>query len=381
MVFIIGLKLVFQDLTALINAIHLLSINWEIWLKRFINLNKAYIMKKVLVTGGTGYLGSWVVKYLLESGYDVQLPVRDKSKKFKYDYLESIAEESSGKLTIWEADLLKEGSYDDAMNGCEQVFHLASPFSLTVKNPQKQLIDPALKGTKNVLTSVNNTPSVKKVVLTSSVAAIYGDSADMEEQGLKEFDESFFNTSSSLDHQPYSYSKVLAEKAAWEIQKAQSNWDLVTINPGFIMGPVLSKTSSSESLSFMKDIMKGKFSTGVPKLMMAYVDVRDVAKAHLTVAEQTEAQGRHILVNQSLSMLKVTQIVGEVFGKKYKLPKSESPKWLMVLIGPLFGVTRQFIRRNVGYDLAFNNEKSIKKIGVKYTPIRNTIEDMINSIQ
>lgn len=337
-------------------------------------------MKKVLVTGGTGYLGSWIVKYLLEKGYDVQLPVRDKAKTFKYDYLEKIANNTAGSLTIWEADLLKEGSYDEAMQDCEVVYHSASPFSMKVKNPQKQLVDPALKGTKNVLSSVNKTPSVKRVVLTSSVLAVHGDNADMEEQGLKQFDESHFNTTSSLHHQPYPYSKVEAEKAAWKIAKAQSNWDLVTINPGFIMGPVLSKTSGSESLAFMKDIMKGKFAPGVPNVVFGYVDVRDVALAHLLVAENIEAKERHILVNDSYKMFDITKIVGKKFGKQFKLPKSETPKWLMVLIGPLFGVTRKCIKRNVGFPLAFNNEKSKKEIGVKYTPIENTIEDMINSI-
>ena len=338
-------------------------------------------MKKVLVTGGTGYLGSWIVNYLLEKGYDVQLPVRDKLKTFKYDYLEAIAEKASGSLTIWEADLLKEGSYDESMKDCEIVFHTASPFSINVKDPQRQLVDPALKGTKNVLSSVNNTPSVKRVVLTSSVVAVHGDNADMEEQGLKQFDERHFNSTSSLDHQPYPYSKVLAEKEAWKMNEAQSRWEMVTINPGFIMGPVLSKTSDSESLVFMKDIMKGKFATGVPDLTFGYVDVRDVALAHINVAEKESAKGRHILVNQSLKMFDVTKLVGALFGKKFKLPKSTTPKWLMILIGPLFGVTRKFIRRNVGYSLAFNNEKSKKEIGVQYTPIKNTIEDMVLSLE
>ena len=166
----------------------------------------------------------------------------------------------------------------------------------------------------------------------------------MEEQGLKQFDESHFNTTNSLDHQPYPYSKVLAEKEAWKMKEAQSNWDMVTINPGFIMGPVLSRTSDSESLIFMRDIMKGKFSTGVPDLTIGYVDVRDVALAHISIAEKVSAKGRHILVNQSLTMFDVTKLVGELFGKKFKLPKYVTPKWLMILIGPLFGVTRKFIR-------------------------------------
>lgn len=338
-------------------------------------------MKKVLVTGGTGYLGSWIVKNLLEKGYDVQLPVRDKFKTFKYDNLINLASSAAGSLTIWEADLLKEGSYMEPMKDCEIVFHTASPFKLNVKDPQKELIDPALIGTKNVLSSVNKTQSVKRLVLTSSVAAIYGDNIDMADQGLKQFDESHFNSSSSLHHQPYSFSKTQAEKTAWEMVNIQKRWDLVVINPGFIMGPVLSKSSSSESIIFMKDIIEGKFSVGAPNLSIGYVDVRDVALAHILVAERQKANGRHILVNETYKVFQVTNIVKDLFGKMFSLPKSEAPKWLMVLIGPLFGVTRKFIKRNVGYPIAFNNSKSKKELGMRYTPMKTTIKDMIDSIQ
>ena len=270
-------------------------------------------MKKVLVTGGTGFIGSWVVKMLLEKGVNVNLTVRKKSNKINYDFLEDYSAESLGSLSIWEADLLKEGSYDEAMAECDVVFHIASPFVINVKNPQEQLIDPALKGTKNVLNSANKCASVKKVILTSSIAAIYGDNADMKEKGITTYNESHFNSSSSIDHQPYPYSKVLAEKAAWEIANSQDNWNMVVINPGFVMGPVLSKRSNSESIVFMKDMLKGKFSFGVPNLKIAYVDVRDVANAHILAAEIESVEGRHILVNRVYSMLNIGKTIGNLF--------------------------------------------------------------------
>ena len=111
-----------------------------------------------------------------------------------------------------ESDLLKEGSYNDAMVGCQIVIHTASPFLLETKNPQKDLIDPALKGTINVLNSVNETSTVTRVVLTSSVAAIYGDAIDSLGYPNRTLDESIWNTSSSLKNSEYSYSKTLAEK-------------------------------------------------------------------------------------------------------------------------------------------------------------------------
>tara|TARA_B100000401_G_scaffold277399_1_gene189319 strand:- start:210 stop:1232 length:1023 start_codon:yes stop_codon:yes gene_type:complete len=338
-------------------------------------------MKKVMVTGGTGYLGSWIVKFLLDRGYDVQLPVRDSSKNNRHEFLIEFAKQSPGNLKIWyKANLLKEGAYLLPMQGCESVFHVASPFTIQSKKPNKELIEPAVKGTQNVLEAANQASSVKRVVLTSSVAAIYGDNIDMQEQGVERFNESYFNSSSSLNHQPYSFSKLLAEKMAWEIYQNQKKWDLVVINPSFILGPVLSKTSNSESINFMNDILKGKFYFGAPGLILSYVDVRDVALAHIVASEKESSQGRHIIANEPFSILQITNFLKELYGKQFKLPKSEAPKWLTYLIGPLFGVTRKFVKRNIGYPLSLDNEKSKQALGIEYTSIKKTLDDMVKSL-
>ena len=116
----------------------------------------------ILATGGTGYVGAWVVKGLLEKGHTVRLTVRDKTKKENYRFLSKIAEDSVGSLEIWEADLLKKGSFDKAAKGCDRIVHMASPFRLNVKNAQRDLVDPAVKGTLNVLQAANRSNSVKK---------------------------------------------------------------------------------------------------------------------------------------------------------------------------------------------------------------------------
>ena len=161
--------------------------------------------KKVMVTGGSGYIGSWVVKYLLEDGYTVNVCVRDKNNTKKVKHLTDLAKELSGTLVFYEADLLKEGSFKEAMKDCETVFHIASPFMMgKIKDAQKQFVDPAVKGTSNVLNAVNKTASVKKVVLTSSSASIYGDAKDMADLGIEEFTENQWNTTSTLTYNPYS---------------------------------------------------------------------------------------------------------------------------------------------------------------------------------
>ena len=135
----------------------------------------------ILVTGGTGYIGAWVVKGLLENGHTIRLTVRNKRHKVKYQFLSDIANASEGTLEIWEADLMKAGSFDEAAKGCDLIAHIASPFILKVKDAQKDLIDPAVKGTVNVLEAANKSRTVKKVVLTSSVAAVHGDNIDMKD--------------------------------------------------------------------------------------------------------------------------------------------------------------------------------------------------------
>lgn len=86
---------------------------------------------------------------------------------------------SGGSIKFFAADLLKEGSFDEACKGCAVIFHTASPFALSVKDPQKDLVDPAVKGTENVLTSASKTPSVTRVVVTSSVVAMYNHASDL----------------------------------------------------------------------------------------------------------------------------------------------------------------------------------------------------------
>ncbi len=338
------------------------------------------MIKRILVTGGTGYIGSWVVKELLEKSYIVRITVRNKSRKEKYQHLETIAQTTPGKLEIWEADLLKEGSFDEPAKGADAIIHVASPFTLRFKNAQKELLDPALFGTRNVLNAATRSGTVKRVVLTSSVAAVHGDNIDMKEQGLKEFTEEHFNTTSSAKHQPYSYSKVIAEKEAWKMAHAQEKWKLVVINPSFVMGPTLTGNSDSESISLMKDMLKGKFFFGAPELYFGFVDVRDVAHAHIIALEKDDANGRHILVANTMSFIELASVIEKIFPGKYRLPKSKAPKFLLLLLGSMFGVTARFVKRNIGYPIKFNTNRSLTELKLQYRPFEETVKEMTESL-
>ncbi len=337
--------------------------------------------KTVLVTGGTGYIGSWVTKMLLEKGYTVRLTVRDKRKKEKYQHLIDIENSTDGTLEFWEANLLSDGAFDVPAEGCSAIFHLASPFTLRFEDAQKDLIDPALKGTRNVLNAATKSSTVKKVILTSSVAAVHGDNIDMKELGIAEFTEEQFNYSSSVSHQPYSYSKVLAEKEAWKISESQDKWKLVVINPSFVLGPSLTKSSDSESLNFMKEMLSGKYYIGAPDLMLGFVDVRDVATAHLLALENENAEGRHLLAERAVSVFELSRLIKSIYGNQYKLPLMQSPKAMMYLVGWMFGLKSKFISRNVGHDIKLNASKSRGKLGLTYTKLEKTIEEMVSQMQ
>jgi nucleoside-diphosphate-sugar epimerase len=330
--------------------------------------------KPVLVTGGNGYIASWLVKYLLEQGVNVRATVRDPSNEKKVGHLKRVAAKTPGKLTLFQADLLQAGAFNGPMKGCELVFHTASPFVIMgIKDAQKELVDPAVQGTRNVLEAANRNDSVKRVVLTSSVVAIYGDAQDIRQTQDGVFTEGYWNTTSSLDHQPYNYSKVAAEKVAWEMAKAQNRWDLVVINPGLVLGPSLTNASDSTSLSTMLQFVDGTLKMGAPKLEFGVVDVRDVAIAHIQAGFTPTASGRHICVSDSISMLAMGQLLRQRFGGRYHFPRREIPKFLVWLVAPMSGLTRQFVSANVGFPLKFDNSYTRKDLGLTFRPVEQTL--------
>ncbi|MDT8447819.1 MAG: NAD-dependent epimerase/dehydratase family protein [bacterium] len=320
----------------------------------------------VLVTGATGYVAGRLVNRLLEAGLTVHAPVRDPNNLDKTRFLRQLAEELPGQIRFFEADLLDGGSYDEAMKGCELVFHTASPFSLQFKDAQKDLIDPALLGTRNVLGSVERTPTVKRVVLTSSCAAVLGDTVDLLSLPNGTATEEHWNSTSSLTHQPYSFSKTLAEKEAWHLNRAQNRWDLVVINPTLVLGPGINPRGTSESFHIFRQLGDGTMKSGVPDLDIGLVDVRDVAQAHYLAGFTPKAQGRHIVSAKSLTVLQMAQVLRSHYGDAYPFPQKQLPKWLVWLVGPLVGMPRKMVRRNVGYPWKVDHTKSKTELGLTY---------------
>ncbi|MEO8819475.1 MAG: NAD-dependent epimerase/dehydratase family protein [Ginsengibacter sp.] len=334
--------------------------------------------KPVLVTGANGYVASWLVKRLLEDGINVHAAVRNPGDEKKIEHLKEIAAHAKGTITFFKADLLTPGSYKEAMQGCELVFHTASPFTLHVENPQKQLIEPAVKGTKNVLNTAKEVPSVKRIVVTSSCAAIYTDSIDSVNAPGGQLTEAVWNTTASLDYHPYSFSKTLAEKKAWEIAESQNQWDLVTINPSLVLGPALNaQNTTSESMNILKMLGGGKLKMGAPKMGIGVVDVRDVAEAHFQAGYNSQAHGRYITSAHNTDILEMGTILLPKYGDKFSLPKKAIPKWLLMIFGPMADATftRQYVRKNVNIPFKADNSKIENELGIKFRPLKETMED------
>lgn len=331
----------------------------------------------VMVTGATGYVAGELIKQLLEAGVSVHAAVRNPDNEAKVAHLKAMG----GDLKLFQADLLDTGSYAQAMAGCSIVFHTASPFTTNIKDPQRDMVDPALKGTENVLASVAQTPSVQRVVLTSSCVAIYGDAADIADYPGGVMTEAQWNHSSTLHHQTYSYSKTVAERRAWDMAQAQDRYRLVVINPGFVLGPGTMDSPTSESFALIKQMIDGTMRMGAPDFDIGCVDVADVALAHMRAAYIPEAEGRHITVGEGKTFL---QMAAEIRAERPDLPTPTRamPKWLIKLIGPMTNraMTRKMLERNISHPWRFDNSKAKSALGMDFKPITPTLIAMTDQI-
>jgi dihydroflavonol-4-reductase len=280
-----------------------------------------------------------------------------------------------------QADLLSEGAFDHVVEGCDYVMHTASPYIVNVKNPQKELVEPAVKGTTQVLEACRKATSVKRVILTSSVAAITD-----EPDSNKVFSEADWNEKSSLKRNPYYFSKTLAEKAAWDFVKQQKpGFDLVTINPFMVIGPSLGP-SLNESNKIFSDMLKGAFPT-IMTVNWGIVDVRDVATSHILAMENPDASGRYLCANDSMSMTEVVNFLKQSGYSKYRLPKVNMVSKTGDRIMKLLSYTQPsgsgaYMRTHIGKTMRFDNSKIKQELGIQFIDVRQSIlaavEDMLS---
>ncbi|MFF3615843.1 NAD-dependent epimerase/dehydratase family protein [Streptomyces sp. NPDC002580] len=332
----------------------------------------------VLVTGGSGFVGSHLVRRLLERGHTVHTTVRGTASAEKVRPLTELRDAFPGRLELFEADLLAEGSFDAAMNGCGVVFHVASPFLMPerIKDGRRDMVDPALLGTRNVLAAVDRTATVEKVVLTSTVGAVFGDYIDVRSMDGGVLSEKYFNTTSTVENNPYHYAKTLAERAAWSAEAAQDRWRLVSVNPGLVLGPSLTRASESGSLFLLEELFKGYFFYGAPDFSFTTADVREVADAHIAAAERPDARGRYIVAAETMtSFHDMARVIRSRYPRGLRLPRTALPHWPVRVLGPAFGLTQDYIRKHLGIRFRVDNSRSVRELGITYRPIEETLLD------
>ncbi|KAK3423006.1 hypothetical protein EUGRSUZ_G03356 [Eucalyptus grandis] len=312
--------------------------------------------KVVGVTGGSGYIASWLVKHLLHRGYTVRATIRDPTDPKKTGHLLAL-EGTKERLHLFKAELLQEGCFDSVVDGCECVFHTASPCLPSAADPQAEIIDPALKGTLNVLRSCAKASSVKRVVVTSSTAAV-AFSAKPLTSGIV-IDETWYSDPEFCKKSKlwYMLSKTLAEKAAWEFAK-ENGIDLVTINPGYMIGPIL-QPSVNFSVEIILNLING--AQTFPNTCYRFVDVRDVAHAHILAFENHSAHGRYCLVAKTVHCHDVLQILRNLYPTLHLPKKCEDEK-----------------------PFSLKNEISTKKaeaLGVDFTPLEVSLRDTVECLK
>ena len=280
-------------------------------------------MEKVLVTGATGYIGLHCIHQLLNQGYAVNGSVR--SPERKDEIFEALKDHNTPteNLSIFTFDLNDDEGWDQGMDGCDYLLHVASPIALENHN-EDFFVKPAVAGVKRAMKFAKK-HNVKKVVLTSSVAAIF---ETIESKSY--YDESDWSDPDSPAISHYAKSKTLAEKTAWEfVENEKHPFELTVINPALVIGPSLSG-DLGESNNAIVMVATGKMPVAVP-LQFGYVDVRDVATAHILAMQNPASNGeRFALAEKDLWYKDVAKVLKS--NGFDKAPTFAVPVWLAKIL-------------------------------------------------
>ncbi|KAL3354920.1 hypothetical protein AABB24_019151 [Solanum stoloniferum] len=310
----------------------------------------------VCVTGGSGFIGSWLVSSLLDRGYTVHATVKDLNDEKETKHLLAL-EGAESRLRLYQIDLLDYDSIVSAITGTVGVFHLASPCTVDeVKDPENDLLSPAIKGTSNVLTASKEL-GVKRVVVTSSVSSITPNPNWPADRIMNEdcwTDIEYCKQNGVW----YPLSKTLAEKDAWKFAK-EKDLDIVVVNPGTVMGPII-PPSLNASMQMILRLLQGCTDT-YQDFFMGLVHVKDVALAHILVYENKSAKGRHMCVEAIAHYGDFAAKVAELYPEYNvpRLPKDTQP-----------GLLR-----------AKDGAKKLMDLGLEFIEMEQIIRDAVESLK
>jgi len=324
--------------------------------------------ERVLVTGISGYIGQHCGAELLNQGFEVVGTVRSLAKaNATKSAIAAVAPVE--KLTFAEADLLSDEAWDEAMEGCTFVMHVASPFVLAEPKEENELITPAVEGTRRVIEAAQRA-GVRRLVLTSSIAAmIYGKPSG------RYGPDAWSDPSANIG--AYAKSKTLAERAAWEAI-AGGEMELTVVNPGAVFGPSLGAQIDGQSVALITDMIGGKMPM-IPDVAMGMVDVRDVARLHVAAMTTSGAVAQRFIAASAepISMTYFAEVLRDAGYSK--APSRKAPNIVIKLMS-LFDREAKGMLPMLGTKAAFDNQSTFDILDWQPTPMEASITEMAASI-
>jgi dihydroflavonol-4-reductase len=329
----------------------------------------------VLVTGGSGFLGSWCLVELLRRGHSVRTTLRDLAREREVREMVASQLDAGERLSVYRADLSADEGWREAVAGCDYVLHVASPFPPVQPKDPDELIVPAREGTLRVLRESLDA-GVKRIVLTSSVAAVRHVGAAASGRELTEAD---WTDPENPRLSPYVRSKTIAELAAWDLARSRGAVErLAAVNPGAIIGPVLS-ADRSYSLELIERLLNGM--PGMPRLGFSLVDVRDVAALEVDAMTAPDAGGQRLLAaGPFLWMSEIAEILRERLGADArKVPRRQVPD-LLVRGLALFDRSLRSVVDDLGQRVTYSLENARRRANFSPRPVEDTIVDCARSL-
>ena len=327
------------------------------------------------VTGASGFIGSHVVANLLARGRKVRATVRDAGDPIRVDHLKGLEIAEGGRLEIVEMDLFDESSVHAAIAGCTDLIHTAAAVRISAKDPQRQIVDPSVIGTQNVISAIDAAGTVERFVHTSSTAAI----RPMKWKDGQTLTTETWADDATLEDNPYGLAKVLAERIVreWHSDGGDGKPRMVTIHPSVVFGPSMSKIHLRGSLSFLDALVKRKVPLLIP-IQINIVDVRDVAEAHVRGLTMGENAGRYLTVSGDMQFSEISRVLREGY-PSLKTPRFTVPYLVALLAGPLFDkrITRSWARQHLRRKLYWDATPAERELGMTWKGARESILDSV----
>jgi nucleoside-diphosphate-sugar epimerase len=332
-------------------------------------------MDRVLVTGGSGYIGGWCIARLLADGYEVHTTIRSLQREAEVRRaLATVAPSAAGeKLRVFAADLLSDDGWTEAAAGCRHVLHVASPLGASGPNDPQALIRPAREGALRALRAAR-AAGAERVVMTSSVAAVSSDGP------AGTFDETRWTDPQAKGVGAYAQSKTLAERAAWDFIKTEgTGLTLATVQPALVVGPVMSADFSG-SVEAVSRLLRGQLP-GLPNFGFCYVDVRDVADLHVRAMLAPQAAGERFIAAADFLWLRESAdlLRRELGAAARKVPTRRLPDFAVRIVA-LFDQALGVIINELSRKAVFSSAKASQVLGWRPRPAREAILDCARSL-